>query len=83
MAATVTTANSGAGNRERRIVGGGEWVERNGYELAIGEGETEKDDRAQNEDGDFQEANHTSLIRSTSSSPGNCANDPKAPQPSD
>ena len=37
-------------DRERRIVGGGKRVERNGYELAIGEGKTEKDDGAEGED---------------------------------
>ena len=31
-------------DRERRAVGGSEWVERNGHEIAIGESETEKDD---------------------------------------
>jgi hypothetical protein len=33
--------------------------------MMVGEGKTEKDDGAESEDGDFKEANHTSLISST------------------
>src|SRR5258708_31932668 len=71
------------GDRERGIVGAGERVERNRHEVAVGEGETEKDDRAENEDGDFQKANHASLTRSTrpalaSSRDGKCPNAPKS-----
>src|SRR5271154_3649425 len=74
-------------DRERGIVGAGEWVERNRHEVAVGEGKTEKDDSADNEDGDFEKANHASLIRSTrlalaSSSDSNGSNAPKSPQPS-
>jgi hypothetical protein len=31
--------------------------------MMVGEGETEEDDRQEDEDKDFQEAKHTSLIR--------------------
>jgi hypothetical protein len=34
--------------------------------MMVGEGETQKDDRDDGEEGDFQETNHASLIRSGS-----------------
>jgi hypothetical protein len=37
--------------------------------MMVGEGKTEKDDGAESEDGDFKEANHTSLISSTCRAP--------------
>src|ERR1700722_11064577 len=70
-------------DRECGAVARREWIERNGHEIAIGECKTEKDNRAKNEKGDFQEANHTSLILrpvelSLSSSRSNGPNRPKA-----
>src|SRR3984957_4716680 len=49
-------------DRECGAVARREWIERNGHEIAIGECKTEQDNRAKNENGDFQETNHTSLI---------------------
>src|ERR1700722_3330320 len=52
-------------DRQRGVVDGSEWVERNDHIMTIGEGETQKDEGDEGKEGDSKEANNEILSRPT------------------